>query len=82
MEDRRYWIGFDQIRGIGSVRTKMLLDYFGDLSEAWKSGPALLRKAGLPEKVVNSFVKMRHEIDLEKEWDLIQQLGISVVTFD
>ena len=82
MDDRRYWIGFDQIRGIGSVRTKMLLDYFGDLCEAWKSDSASLRKAGLPEKVVNEFVKLRHEIDLEKEWDLIQQLDISVVTFD
>ena len=82
MDDRRYWIGFDQIRGIGSVRTKMLLDYFGDLSEAWKSNPTSLREAGLPEKIVSSFVKIRREIDLEKEWDLIQQLGISVVTYD
>jgi len=82
MDDRRYWIGFDQIRGIGSVRTKMLLDYFGDLSQAWKSDLASLRKAGLPEKVVNTFLKLRREIDLEKEWDLIQQLDISVVTFD
>jgi len=81
MDDRRYWIGFDQIRGIGSVRTKMLMDFFGDLSEAWKSNPSTLLEAGLPEKIVNSFVKLRREIDLTKEWDLIQQLDISVVTF-
>ena len=41
-----------------------------------------MRTAGLPEKVVNTFLKLRREINLEKEWDLIQQLDISVVTFD
>lgn len=82
MDERRYWIGFDQIRGIGSVRTKMLLNYFGDLSEAWKSSPSLLLEAGLPKKIVSSFVKLRREINLEKEWDQIQKLGISVITFN
>jgi DNA processing protein len=60
----------------------MLLNYFGDLSEAWKSSPSLLLEAGLPPKIVGSFVKIRREIDLEKEWDHIQQLDISVITFN
>ena len=82
MDDQRYWVGFNQIKGIGSVRTKILLNFFGDLSEAWKSSPSLLLEAGLPKKIVDSFVKCRREIDLNKEWDLIQQLGISVITFN
>ena len=81
MENKGYWIGFDQIRGIGSVRTKKLLDFFGDLSEAWKANPSSLQEAGLPEKIVNSFVKIRGEINLENELEKIDQLGISVLTF-
>ena len=82
MDDPRYWIGFNKVRGVGSVRTKMLLDYFGDLSEAWKSTALSLREAGLPEKIVKTVVRLRREIDLDKEWNLIQELGISVVTFN
>lgn len=81
MDTRGYWIGFDQIRGIGSVRTKKLLDFFGDLSEAWKASSSSLQEAGLPEKIVNSFVKMRGEINLESELEQIEQLGINILTF-
>ena len=35
MDPRVYWVGLNKIRGIGSVKTKKLLDYFGDLSLAW-----------------------------------------------
>ncbi|MDO9545240.1 MAG: DNA-processing protein DprA [Pelolinea sp.] len=81
MDNRGYWIGFDQIRGIGSVRTKKLLDFFGDLSEAWKASPSALIEAGMPKKVVDSFVKIRGEIDLQFELERMAQLGINVLTY-
>lgn len=81
MDGRGYWIGFNQIRGIGSVRTKKLLDFFGDISVAWKASPSSLLEAGLPEKIVQSFIKSREEIDLESELEKVSQLGINVLTF-
>ena len=67
MIDKRYWIGFDRIRGIGSVRTKKLLDFFGDLSDAWCAERSALKEAGLPDKIIAEFIKIRREIDLDKE---------------
>jgi hypothetical protein len=29
--DKRYWVGFNLIKGIGAVRLKALIDNFGDL---------------------------------------------------
>jgi DNA processing protein len=81
MDTRGYWVGFDKVRGIGSVRTKLLLDYFGDLSEAWKANSSMLIEAGLPKKVVAAFLKIRDEIDLSFEMDLIDRLGISVLIY-
>ena len=51
MEDKRYWIGFNLIRGIGAVRLQGLIAYFGDLESAWNADPAGLREAGLGSKV-------------------------------
>ena len=82
MDERRFWIGFDRIRGIGSVRTKKLLDYFGNLSEAWKASPGALQEAGLPIKIVREFVSIRKQIDLEAEWERLRELGMEVITYN
>lgn len=80
MNDHQYWIGFDRVRGIGSVRTNQLLEYFGDLKTAWFADAGELRQAGMPDKVIDELSKIRSEIDLEEELSKIQALGISVVT--
>jgi len=79
-KDHASWIGFDKVRGIGSVRTNKLLEYFGDLTNAWHANPAELKQAGLPEKVVKEFMRIRLEIDLQEECEKIESLGISTVT--
>ena len=36
MDDpRRYWVGFNLVKGIGPARTRALLAYFGDVQSAW-----------------------------------------------
>ena len=80
MDTKAYWIGFDRIRGIGSVRTNKLLDYFGDLSEAWKATSDQLAEAGMPKKVAADILKFRKELDLEAELDMIAGLGIGILT--
>jgi len=79
MDKKVYWIGFDRIRGIGSVRTNKLLDFFGDLETAWGASSADLLQAGLPKKVVQDFESIKQDIDLEGEWNRIHALGISVL---
>ena len=35
MDDKKYWIGFNLIKGIGAVRMQGLVSYFGELESAW-----------------------------------------------
>jgi len=82
MHDHCFWIGFDRVRGIGSVRTNQLLAYFGDLKTAWFADSGQLSQAGIPEKVISELLKIRREIDLEAEIEKIHALGISVITIN
>ena len=51
--DTAYWLAFRTVRGIGAVRYRKLIDYFGSLSLAWGAEKAELLNAGLTEKQLN-----------------------------
>ncbi len=82
MDSKAYWVGFNQVKGIGSVRIRALLDFFGDLQIAWDAPAQALRSAGLTEKVVDAFLQVRHRIDLEKELEKANQLGVELLTWE
>jgi DNA processing protein len=82
MDSKVYWVGFNIIKGIGAVRMKGLLNYFGNAELAWEASADALREAGLGKKILVSFLRMREQIDLEKVWEHIQNEGITVYTWD
>ncbi|MBN2118711.1 MAG: DNA-processing protein DprA [Anaerolineales bacterium] len=82
MNDKRYWIGFNLIKGIGAVRMQALIRHFGDLEVAWKAAPADLAQAGLGLKVIERIVQARESIDLEKLWAKIEAQGIKILTWE
>jgi DNA processing protein len=82
MEDRAYWVGFNKVKGIGSVRLRALLDFFGRLDLAWEAPADGLRAAGLPAKAIEQILKLRGELDLDKEWEAIHRKGIRVMTWE
>lgn len=82
MEERAYWVGFNKVKGIGAVRLRGLLDFFGHISQAWEAPADGLRAAGLPAKVVEQVLKTRNELDLDKELDAIQRKGIRVMIWE
>lgn len=81
MDDKRYWIGFNLIKGIGAVRMQALIQHFGDLELAWKAAPADLVQAGLAGKVIERILQARETVDLEKLWEKIESQGIKVLTW-
>jgi DNA processing protein len=81
MDDKRYWIGFNLIKGIGAVRMQALIQHFGDLEVAWKAAPTDLVKAGLGAKVIERIVQARETVNLEKLWEKIESQGIKVLTW-
>ncbi|MFZ5878825.1 MAG: DNA-processing protein DprA [Chloroflexota bacterium] len=82
MEDKRYWVGFTLIKGIGAVRLQALIRHFGDLESAWKAKPADLAEAGLGGKLVERIIQAREGADLEKISAQIIRQGIQILTWD
>ncbi len=82
MNDKRYWIGFNLVKGIGAVRMRALLAYFDSLGDAWNAPAEQLQEAGLSPRLAESAVNLRAKVDLEKIWNQIHKQGISVLTWD
>ena len=81
MDEKRYWIGFTIVKGIGSVRFKKLLGYFGNAKTAWEASPADLTEAGLSAKLTDRVVAIRRKVDLDKIWQNLQNQEIQVLTW-
>ena len=77
-----YWVGFNMVKGIGSVRFKMLLDAFGDPEAAWNASPEALLEVGLSRKVVESFQRVRKDVSLEQVSDRLNSLRVQVITWE
>lgn len=82
MNDKRYWIGFNLVKGIGAVRMRALLAYFDSLGDAWNAPVEQLQEAGLSPRLAESAVNLRAKVDLEKIWNQIEKQGISVLTWE
>jgi DNA processing protein len=82
MKDKRHWIGFNLIKGIGAVRMQALIQHFGDLEDAWQAQPADLAQAGLGLKVIERIVQAREQVDLEKVWKKIEAQNIHILTWE
>lgn len=81
MNDKKYWIGFNLIKGIGAVRMQALLNHFGDLESAWGGKPVDLAAAGLSLKLIERIVQARENVDLDNIWARIESQGIKVLTW-
>jgi DNA processing protein len=77
--DARYWVGFQHVRRIGPVRLKRLIDRFGSISAAWQASQAELRTV-LDESSAESIAGVRSSLDLDREMERIERLGIDVLT--
>src|SRR5579859_3123499 len=77
-----YWVAFNRVLGIGPVRFRLLLNYFcDDLASAWQAGSRELARAGLDQKLIESFQVQRAKIEPERERERLEQAGVSVLTW-
>ena len=85
MNDRRqsdrYWVGFNIVRGIGPTRLRALLDYFGDVEQAWHAPDEELRRAGLDRRSRENLLAVRARRDLDRELEKIAAVGARVLTW-
>jgi len=81
MDDKKFWIGFNLIKGIGAVRMQGLVTYFGDLELAWQADVPALMEAGLSAKLAEKVVGARKQIDLDQVSAKIEAQGIKILTW-
>jgi DNA processing protein len=81
MEQAGYWLAFSYVRGIGAVRFRKLLSFFGELSRAWQAGSAELIAAGLSQKNVTDILEKRKTLDPLALPEQLKTKGISFLTW-
>jgi DNA processing protein len=82
MNDKRFWVGFNQVKGIGAVRLQGLLEHFSDLEEAWQAPVEQLTAAGLSPKLAERVALVRKNMNLETAMKHYAAQGIDILTWD
>jgi DNA processing protein len=81
LDEVKYWIGFNIVRGIGPAKFQALLDHFRDLRLAWEATADELRAAGLDRRALQSLLSEREKLDLDAEVARLEKAGVKVVTW-
>jgi DNA processing protein len=79
-DEKKFWIGFNLVRGIGAVRFQQIQSYFGDLSIAWQAPIEAFQEIGLPKRALKNFSTLRGEIDLDRLYQSITESDVTVLT--
>ncbi len=82
MNDKRYWVGFNLVKGIGAVRLQALREHFGDLAVAWQAPVEALQAAGLSLKLAERVAQARASVDLDLCIDRYASQGITILTWE
>ena len=82
MDDLRYWIGFNLVKGIGSAKLQALRDHFSSLEEAWQADEGSLREIGIDQRTIHSFMAARLALNLEREEEKLAKQEVRVLCWD
>jgi DNA processing protein len=77
--EKKYWLAFSLFEGIGPVRFKLLLDYFGSAEKAFNAGERQLREIGLPQKTVDKFLIFRKKYNFGSDFVRFSDEGVKAV---
>lgn len=80
-DPRRFWVGFNLVKGIGAVRMQALLDHFDQAETAWYAPADELRSAGLGQTALEHLLQVRQDVNLDDLWERISAQGIRVLTW-
>lgn len=81
VEQLKYWLAFNRVRGIGRVRFKLLESYFGSMEAAWSASEAELRAAGLDRRTIRSVVDGRQKVEPDAEAEHLLKSGVQALTW-
>jgi DNA processing protein len=82
MDDHlKYWLGFNQVKGIGPVRLQALIDSLGDVRTAWQASAGQLQAAGLSSRLTNRLIRIRRSGSLDQLLDQVRDRELTVLTW-
>ncbi len=82
MNEKAFWIAFNQVPGIGPARLAALIDVCGSVEAAWKAPIQRLKEAGLDRRSLESLLATRRSLDLDAAWQRVVQSGARVYTWN
>lgn len=82
MAARKYWLGFNVVKGIGPIRLRELRQHFGDLEAAWNASESELIAAGLDRRALTNLLQVRRSANLDEMLRAVEALGVTVLTLD
>ena len=81
LEQLKYWLAFNKVRGIGRVRFKLLENHFDSMEAAWSASESELRAAGLDRRTIRSVADGRQKFDPDAEAELLLKSGVRAFTW-
>lgn len=81
MSELKYWLGFNLVKGIGPAKIQALLDFYGDLSAAWKADERQLAQLGIDRRTIKAFRETRQTMDLDEYLGKVHSSGTNVLTW-
>jgi DNA processing protein len=82
VSERKYWVGFNIVKGIGPARVRLLREHFSSLRRAWEASEADLRGAGLDRRSLAALLETRPHLNLDREMERLDALGVAVLTWE
>ncbi|MBI2022128.1 DNA-protecting protein DprA [Candidatus Daviesbacteria bacterium] len=75
-----YLLALHSVDGLGPVRLKKILDYFGDSKSAWEASLKELRTLGIPQSVLERLQQLRKSLIPEEYAERILKSNTKVLT--
>lgn len=80
LEDKKYWIWFSLIKGLGCVRKNKLLQLYGTPEEIYKLGRSeLLKIDGIGEETVSNIIEAKNEKILNYHIKYMKENNIDII---
>lgn len=82
MDQRECYLAFSISPGIGPIRFRQLIKYFGSAKDAWFGGKYDYKAAGLGEKIFEGFLEFRNKFDLKDYLNKLNKKNVQFLTVE
>lgn len=81
-EEQKYWAAFSAFPGIGPLRFKLLLEYFGNAKKAWEAKREELEEIHLGQKLTSKFLHFRNTFDVSSYTKQLALQHVNTLTWN